>query len=195
MTRREDRLSSCSYRQNDAFRLYRNPRKPLNGGSTDLCGKFVYPDGAYDIKNHPFFADVPWYNLNRIRPPHIPECKTPADTKYFELFPESFDPQESAESSYESENDAYYTKEFRSYDKTQQLDGPRPRKQSSVSKKKGPYRRSGVDLTTRPRDRILRDELYGRDAMKLRKQHAFLGYTYQRPPQGHLALEEDFDEV
>ena len=33
----------------------------------------------------------------------------------------------------------------------------------------------------RPRDRVLRDKVVGRQVLDLRKKGAFLGYTYRRP--------------
>lgn len=164
VTRREDRLSSYSYKQNDSV-ISRHKNRRI-AGHKDLYGKFVYTDDACDIKKHEFFSDVDWSNLHRMTAPSVPSVKSNTDTKYFDEESLSTDMDIHSNTSSEEEDDEDHG--FRAH----QLDG------------------YGIDmnLKTRPRDRILRDVAYRRDAMKLRKQNAFLGYTYRRPPEARPAI-------
>lgn len=98
--------------------------------------------------------------------PSIPSVKGNADTKYFDqetLSSGANIPHDT--SSLEDEEDDHDSR-------AQQLDG------YGVN----------LDFKARPRDRILRDAAYRRDAMKLRKQNAFLGYTYRRPPEARPGI-------
>jgi len=50
-----------------------------------LTGKHVYPNGAEEVKRHPFFENVPWDHLHMIQPPFIPRVReNQSITKYFE---------------------------------------------------------------------------------------------------------------
>ncbi|KAJ1500252.1 Serine/threonine-protein kinase [Coelomomyces lativittatus] len=39
--------------------------------------------GAHEIKQHPFFKDIPWDQLRSMKPPFLPELKSITDTSYF----------------------------------------------------------------------------------------------------------------
>ncbi|KAL5265908.1 hypothetical protein ACHWQZ_G006535 [Mnemiopsis leidyi] len=45
-------------------------------------------DGAEEIKEHPFFAEITWDSLHDDRAPMIPELRFPTDTRYFDSFDE-----------------------------------------------------------------------------------------------------------
>lgn len=40
--------------------------------------------GMEDFRHHPFFDGINWENLNRMKPPFLPELSGPTDTRYFE---------------------------------------------------------------------------------------------------------------
>lgn len=76
------RLSSRAYRVHD-FR----PNRRLGFAPPLQClnGKHVYPNGAEEIKAHPFFAGVPWDHLHLAQPPFVPRVReNQSITKYFE---------------------------------------------------------------------------------------------------------------
>ena len=45
-------------------------------------------NGASEIKKHPFFNDIDWDNVRKIKAPFIPYLETEYDTKYFHTFKE-----------------------------------------------------------------------------------------------------------
>lgn len=57
--------------------LQRDPDKRLGSG----------PEGAFDIKNHPFFKDVQWADLlaKKIKPPWKPHLSSETDTRNFDV--------------------------------------------------------------------------------------------------------------
>ena len=58
-------------------------RKLINNSNVRL-GK----NGVEEIKKHPFFNDIDWDNIKKLKPQFIPKLKSDYDTKYFEIFPE-----------------------------------------------------------------------------------------------------------
>lgn len=40
--------------------------------------------GIEDFRHHPFFEGIDWDNLNRMKPPFLPELQGPTDTRYFD---------------------------------------------------------------------------------------------------------------
>ena len=48
---------------------------------------FPYPGGPADIKNHRWFSSLNWMTIfhQTVRPPYVPEVKSAADTRYFQM--------------------------------------------------------------------------------------------------------------
>ena len=81
--------------------------------------------GAEEIKAHPFFGDIDWNNVHKMKPPFIPLLDSEYDTKYFTKFKEiePFYPPKNKEYkrrkdieylgySYREENDNFNQKDF-----------------------------------------------------------------------------------
>lgn len=50
-----------------------------------LNGKHVYPNGAEELKAHPFFIGIPWHHMHLTQPPFVPTVRENQPiTKYFE---------------------------------------------------------------------------------------------------------------
>lgn len=138
-------------------------------------------------------------------PPEIPKVKNKADTRYFEQEPTPSDIEESSNSSI-PEQEIIAQEEFEQYVKdvweqenlrlqrqggeTQGLDALQLHNKgdSEVALLQDAYEAYKVSFNRdrhkdrrRPRDRILRDERVAKEALELRKQGAFVGYTYRRP--------------
>ena len=173
---KEHRICSKKYKANDQSKRIIGSR--VEKQVRDYQGNYVYPDDATDIKAHPFFHGLSWDRLHLSRPPFVPDVKNHEDTKYFdEEDPisdvedkSSFDvvPQRSPDTS---------------ADHATQLDGPQWQREEGKTKTK----QAGKEKK-RPRDRILRDKVVGRQALELRKRGAFLGYAYRRP---QVIVDED----
>lgn len=120
---------------------------------------FVHPNDAFEVKNHPFFKGVDWTTVHRVTPPHVPAPVT-----------------------------------------VEELLARRPRKQVRVMspeekipeveeeiEKKLVATKASVDFEISTDDVIpvnpptLHDGRQVDHLMELRKQKAFLGYTYRRP--------------
>ncbi|KAI9832817.1 MAG: hypothetical protein M1826_000983 [Phylliscum demangeonii] len=88
---KEFRLSSPKYIVNDfqfsrqAFHgLFPNLGLGGPGRASAFTKRFVFPDDAVDIKNHPFFRGVVWDQLHLMKPPFVPKVRSWEDTRYFE---------------------------------------------------------------------------------------------------------------
>ncbi|KXN71501.1 kinase-like protein, partial [Conidiobolus coronatus NRRL 28638] len=53
-----------------------------------LCDreKRIGLNGVEEIQNHPFFNGIDWNNIRSIKPPFLPQLKSPEDTQYFEEY-------------------------------------------------------------------------------------------------------------
>ncbi|EGC46466.1 serine/threonine protein kinase cbk1 [Histoplasma capsulatum var. duboisii H88] len=210
---KEYRLCSRKYMLNDYVHSKRLPGGLLNWPSdkqsTNYQGYYVYPDDAGDIKDHPFFKGIRWEELHYRKPPFVPKVKNWEDTKYFE----DEDPISDVDdgSSYgdnhpETEapdlvaNNPDSSRTVHVMDIGAQTDGPQTASMKEILKQNA---RAGLEANMqekchkkkkekkRPRDKILRDESIGRQALNLRKRGAFLGYTYRRPKDFLLGFETD----
>ena len=87
LVEKEKRICSKRYELNDFTRKVIGG-KPLKFASDkthrDYKGRFVYPEDAEDIKQHPFFASTEWTTVPHRRPPFVPRVKGWKDTKYFD---------------------------------------------------------------------------------------------------------------
>lgn len=195
---KEDRLSSPLYKQNDVkplqlptrrnsqFRAVREglgsrqrgippmpipPRRnstPSSQGTANLSenGNFVYAHDAEDIKAHDFFRlhNIDFATIHRTRPPHVPRFPDEKSlTKYFEDEKDILGDDDIALES--SSNSTTSESESGQADKAKAHKPPKEKKEKK-----------------RARDKILRDPALSRKVMEMRKQKAFLGYTYRRPP-------------
>ena len=175
----------------------------------DSRGYFVYPDDATEIKAHPFFRGIDWRRLHLQRAPEVPRVKDRCDTKYFDQEPPISDVDDvSSTSSMHEEQIAAQerfeeeiAKEFEKKaleaqnagnpDPIKVLDGIVKAEHVKLDQQtsprevtiEGPKKTNGAKAKkkTRPRDRILRDKDTAKEALELRKQGAFTGYTYLRP--------------
>ncbi|PGH13027.1 AGC/NDR/NDR protein kinase [Polytolypa hystricis UAMH7299] len=200
---KEYRLCSRKYMLNDYVHSKRLPgelvNRPADKNSKNYQGYFVYPDDAEDIKRHSFFAGIRWGELHLRKPPFVPKVKSWEDTKYFdEEDPISDVDDGSTVGSTAGELDgAKYPGPDACH--AIQLDGASMKANTNVAKKHGS--KLEVPLNTqgkvhkkkkekkRPRDKILRDGVVGKQALDMRKRGAFLGYTYRRPRDVLLGFE------
>lgn len=113
-----------------------------------------------DIKNHPFFHGIPWSELYNVTPPFVPRVKSADSTKYFESEEEILG---------SSVDEVDWPATPPEGNPMVELDGVHGGKKAVGKAQK------------RPRDRLLRDPTIASTVMEVRKQRAFLGYTYRRP--------------
>ena len=166
---KEHRICSKQYKVNDHSRRLIGSRADRK--MRDYMGYYVYPDDATDIKAHPFFHGLSWDRLHLSRPPFVPDVKSREDTKYFD----EEDPISDVvnDSSYDASQQKLAAANA---DHATQVDGPL---WQGVDAETNP-RKAGKEKK-RPRDRVLRDKVVGRQVLELRKKGAFLGYAYHRP--------------
>ncbi|KAL8790713.1 MAG: hypothetical protein Q9195_006255 [Heterodermia aff. obscurata] len=172
---KEHRICSKKYKINDQSKRVSGNRHDKQ--SRDYQGYYVYPDDAVDIKAHPFFHGLGWDRLHLSRPPFVPDVKSREDTKYFDEEDPISDVDD--ESGHDSAPERLANN---AADHATQVDGAQWHRDGPEAKS----RREGKEKK-RPRDRILRDKVVGREALELRKKGAFLGYAYRRP---QLLLDE-----
>ena len=187
---KEHRICSKKYKFNDHQHSKRMPGHLITSRadkqSRDYQGYYVYPDDATDIKTHPFFHGLSWDRLHLSRPPFVPDVKSREDTKYFDDEEPISDVDDASSSSSVAESNQF--RETDAADETTKVDGALGQQNEAgamgTSKKAG---KKGKQKK-RPRDRVLRDKIVGRQALELRKKGAFIGYTYRRP---RFALSEE----
>ena len=181
---KEHRICSKKYKYNDHQHSKRMPGHLISSKadkqSRDYQGYYVYPDDAADIKAHPFFHGLSWDRLHLSRPPFVPDVKSREDTKYFDD-----DEPISDVDNVSSDNDlqdVHRPEEIPVAGQATQVDGAFGWKADTGTQGKAKKTGKGKEKK-RPRDRVLRDKAVGRQALELRKQGAFIGYTYRRPKQ------------
>ncbi|RKF72986.1 Serine/threonine-protein kinase cbk1 [Golovinomyces cichoracearum] len=161
--------------------------------------RYVYPNDAEDIKAHMWFRDIPWDRLHMMIPPVVPKLQAPDDTHYF-------DEEESISDFSDSFSDVPRTQDdiadaLRPFNHEIKIlahgyiDLPhnsiRLRKidkeidEFVIPEEQKQYLKTVVRLygrkeKKRPRDILLRDKSVGSRVLDLRKEGAFLGYTYRR---------------
>lgn len=189
---RERRLSARSYRLNDSVLknfLHFDTR------FRDYRGMHVYPNDANEIKFHPFFRGIRWDTHGQSTPPFVPEVRNWADTSYFT------DEGHSVKDDRQHSNQANADKKpganppataspspadigpcpcCGQTPQANRASPPGAKTEETAKKKKVKQERA--------RDKILRDDRVGTKAMEMRKQGAFLGYTYRRPKPMAFAL-------
>ncbi|OAX85414.1 AGC/NDR/NDR protein kinase [Emergomyces africanus] len=209
---KEYRLCSRKYMLNDYVHSKRLPggllNRPSDKQSKNYQGYYVYPDDAGDIKEHPFFKGIRWEEIHYRKPPFVPKVKSWEDTKYFEdeepisdvedgtSYGDNYPETEAADP---VANNLDSSRTVHVMEIGGQTDGPQAPSMKEILKQAGK-----VELEAnaegkshkkkekkRPRDKILRDETIGRQALNMRKRGAFLGYTYRRPKDFLLGFEAD----
>ena len=194
---KEHRICSKKYRLNDYQHSKRTPGQLIarraDPHSQDYEGNYVYPDDAFDIKTHSFFRRISWDRLHLTRPPFVPDVSGRDDTKYFDEEEPISDVDDAASQSdlpdapgEEARHALLGAFRLTQVDGAQGHDDlPLNPAALSRSEKDGPDGREGAagkaKEKKRPRDRVLRDKDVGKKALEIRKQGAFLGYTYRRP--------------
>ncbi|OHW95579.1 serine threonine-protein kinase [Colletotrichum incanum] len=197
---KRDRLSSPKYRDQDDHRarqqLLGRPETPRN---------YVFQNDATEIKAHPWFRGVPWERLRSVQPEWVPDIKSFADAHYFEDDEPISDWSDSVDSATgdELDNRAELDHEFlqfgfghdvralvndftaRPYDSTKlkrfdrDVDEHSELEDTEKEYLKWYARRAGQKERKRPRDKLLRDPWVKDEVLRMRKQTAFLGYSWR----------------
>jgi protein-serine/threonine kinase len=178
-----------------------------SGRNTDFFSRYVFGDDAEDIKAHRWFKGVPWDHLHTMSPPFIPNIESVEDTHYFEedepiedwseslpspggLSPEDVkailcDFREGVQiTAMQLVATPYDSAKLRTID--QQIDAIVALATDEKAVLKHFVRLYGRKERKRPRDRLLRDAKTKNIVMEVRKQTAFLGYTWRRMrPEGY----------
>ncbi|KAF5861779.1 hypothetical protein ETB97_012580 [Aspergillus alliaceus] len=160
---------------------------------------YVYPNDAADIKAHPFFRGIKWEKLHQSCPPFIPKVKGWEDTRYFEdadgaagndELSTTTDAQNSGD---ESEGAEGGPKPMQNPPEPPQdqcsCKGPSPDENTWSDAREPPTK--GLEKQKqrkRPRDKMLRDKRIQKTVLKMRKEGAFVGYTYRRPKAVAMAF-------
>lgn len=203
---KQGRLSSPEYRSQDELRA----RQYLPGKAGPR--KYVFKGDASEIKAHPWFRGVSWEKLRFTSPEWVPHIESYTDTHYFEEDEPISDWSDSigTQTGEESENRGELDCEFlefgfprnvrhlvfdfisKPYDSTKLKQFDRDIDQNSrlVSEEKEYLkwyaRKVGHKERKRPRDKLLRDPWIKDEVLQIRKQTAFLGYSWRRKPPVQL---------
>lgn len=195
---KENRLCSKRYQMKD--RSQSEPGRPA-----DFAGRYVFPDDAEDIKAHRWFKNVPWDRLQTLSPPFVPRIFSPEDTHYFDESEPIEDWSESSPSTagltpeevrtilvdfrVSVQNLAiqligtpFDSSKLRTID--QEISSVEALETNEKDVLKQFMRLYGRKERKRPRDRLLRDENTKSLVMEVRKQTAFMGYTWKRMRPG-----------
>ena len=62
-----------------------NEVKDLMSGLINDVDKRLGYNGADEIKKHPWFREIDWKNLKKMKPPFLPKVNSNDDTRYFEV--------------------------------------------------------------------------------------------------------------
>jgi serine/threonine protein kinase len=196
---KESRLSSGAYKANDLAFSMNVPGflvpMPKNGRTSASTAYYVYPNDATDIKAHPFFKGIQWDKLHLLKPPFVPRVKNGEDTKYFDDDTVISDVDDGPSSDEEDQDRPFSTAtaHIRNLQHKGIMDAEgaanaymKVAKEMADRHVSPPKERKE---RKRPRDKILRDPVMGKEALQVRKRGSFLGYTY-RMPRGILKLVE-----
>ncbi|KAL0254917.1 hypothetical protein SLS55_009441 [Diplodia seriata] len=170
---------------------------------------FVFADDAREIKEHVFFHGIQWDRLHAMRPPFVPHIRAGQDlTKYFDdetqilsSGDDATDPDADSTLSVDDEgqphdgqpHDGNVSHEDGEIDplkdpalaetrnEEDKNNGRHWEEENEISKEKKKNRAKENKEKRRARDKLLRDPRFKRPVMEVRKNGAFLGYTYRRP--------------
>ncbi|KAK1724624.1 kinase-like domain-containing protein [Colletotrichum acutatum] len=198
---KDGRLSSPEYRNQDARRSWEKLQ-----GYKRVPSQYVFNNDASEIKAHPWFRGVPWETIRSSRPEWIPHIQSYADSHYFEEDEPISDWSDSMDSEIVegSENLDDLRLRFLQYDFEDDVRGlttefiSKPYDSSKLKRfdrdiddhafledvekafLKWYVRRVGRKECKRPRDKLLRDRWVKEEVLQMRKQTAFLGYSWRR---------------
>lgn len=196
---KEYRLCSSKYRINDLNlrSISRDSRLIFNWALPpykNYESHHVYADDATDIKSHPFFRGIKWDLLPASQPPFIPKVRSWEDTRYFDEVDVPPSAKDSDPATVNNRQGGYA-------EATSKLPGQvLPQKAEPVKtaktwankvlapKKSSAKVQKKVRERKRARDKLLRDDILGKAVLEIRKQKAFVGYTYRRPKETPLAI-------
>ncbi|KAF7593940.1 hypothetical protein BBP40_010447 [Aspergillus hancockii] len=199
---KEYRLSCDAYRQNDIFNsrtVARHFFSNVDPRNRNYRSFYVYPNDAVDIKAHPFFRGIKWEKLHYSSPPFIPKVKGWEDTRYFEDAGSMIDNDELSVSTDAQgsgdENEGVDGRQNSTHNRAEPMQG------QGSNRRHGPNDIISNDTVEpaakdwrkhkdkkRPRDKMLRDKRIQKTVLKMRKEGAFVGYTYCRPKAVAMAF-------
>ncbi|KAK1691664.1 kinase-like domain-containing protein [Colletotrichum godetiae] len=198
---KDGRLSSPEYRNQDARRSWEKLQ-----GYKRVPSQYVFNNDASEIKAHPWFRGVPWEEIRSSRPEWIPQIQSHADSHYFEEDEPISDWSDSMDSEiversenlddlrlrfvqhgFESDvkglttefvSKPYDSSKLKRFDRD--IDDHAFLKDAEKAFLKWYVRRVGRKEHKRPRDKLLRDRWVKAEVLQMRKQTAFLGYSWRR---------------
>lgn len=193
LVEKADRLCSSRYKH----KLLANSRHQ------DYSGRFVYANDAEDIKSHRWFKDIDWNRIHLMAPPFVPEVRSVEDTRYFDEEEPISDVSSSKASLDPSPHEI--KEALRPFNREIQILATEfiVKPHDSVKLKKIDREIEGFNMSDmqkaylkefvktygrkekkRPRDRLLRDRDCRDRVLEIRKNGAFLGYSYRRIKRG-----------
>ncbi|KAF4964284.1 hypothetical protein FSARC_7779 [Fusarium sarcochroum] len=203
---REKDIRLCSGKYQRKYRGRFNDSR-----STDYSGRYVFPDDAEDIKAHRWFGNTPWGRLHSIPPPFTPNLKSDDDAHYFDesepfedwsesipsgIFLNSDDVRELLvgfdthvqEKAMELIKTPFDVAKLRGIDRD--LDASTELQPTDKAALKQFVRFYGHKERKRPRDMLLRDKDSKKASLRIRKETAFMGYTWRRMRPGGYVEQE-----
>jgi protein-serine/threonine kinase len=176
-----------------------NDTSPAAQNNRDYAGRYVYPHDAEDIKGHKWFRDIHWDRIHMMVPPFVPNIKSMDDTHYFDEEDPISDFSDSASGPQVTSDEI--SEALKRFNREIQIlargyierphDSARLKKVEKeidnfvMAEEQKDYLKAfvkhyGRKEKKRPRDKLLRDRETAPKVLELRKQGAFLGYTYRR---------------
>lgn len=166
----------------------------------------MFPDDAEDIRAHRWFKNFPWDRINDINPPFVPRITSLEDTHYFDesdARSELMASCKSDELKTRPEDVRWMLRDCRPAVQNMAIDliatpydslrlrsaDRRIDKSSSLTAEEKKVLKTflhtyGKKERKRPRDILLRDRATKKVAMRVRRETAFLGYTWSRMRPG-----------
>ncbi|KAF5248505.1 hypothetical protein FANTH_5906 [Fusarium anthophilum] len=169
---------------------------------------YVFPDDAEDIKAHRWFRNTPWDRLQSMPPPFTPNLKSDDDAHYFDESEPFEDWSESIPSGIFLRSEdvkeilfgfdthvqtkamelikiPFDAAKLRSIDRD--IDASKELQPNDKATLKQFIRFYGHKERKRPRDMLLRDKDTKKTSLRIRKETAFMGYTWRRMrPGGYI---------
>ncbi|RBA15271.1 hypothetical protein FPRO05_12751 [Fusarium proliferatum] len=174
----------------------------------DSFKSYVFPDDAEDIKAHRWFRNTPWDRLQSMPPPFTPNLKSDDDAHYFDESEPFEDWSESIPSGFFLRSEdvkeilfgfdtdvqakamelikiPFDAAKLRSIDRD--IDASKELQPNDKATLKQFIRFYGHKERKRPRDMLLRDKDTKKTSLRIRKETAFMGYTWRRMrPGGYI---------